>query len=55
VYLGRIHDLEEDRPKALGEYHAALAVAGAPEAARVAAQRGIETPYQPPKVAGDEQ
>ncbi|HYL46292.1 MAG TPA: tetratricopeptide repeat protein [Candidatus Limnocylindrales bacterium] len=53
VYLGRIHDLEEDRQKALGEYHAALAVAGAPEAARVAAQRGIETPYQTPKGADE--
>ena len=49
VYLGRIHDLEDERQKALGEYHAALAVTGAPEAARVAAQRGIEAPYQPPK------
>lgn len=51
VYLGRIHDLEDERQKALGEYHAALAVTGAPESARVAAQRGIETPYQPPKSA----
>lgn len=53
VYLGRIHDLEEERQNALGEYHAALAVAGAPEAARVAAQRGIETPYRPPKTADE--
>jgi hypothetical protein len=42
VYLGRIHELEEDRDLALNEYHAALATKGAPEAARVAAQRGIE-------------
>jgi tetratricopeptide (TPR) repeat protein len=53
VYLGRIHDLEDERQKALGDYRAALAVSGAPEAARVAAQRGIETPYQPPKGADE--
>ena len=48
VYLGRIHDLEEDRDLALGEYRAALAVSGAPEAARVAAQRGIDAANLPP-------
>jgi hypothetical protein len=53
IYLGRIHDLEDDRQKALAEYRAALSVAGAPEAARVAAQHGIETPYEPPKSANE--
>ena len=48
VYLGRIHDLSDERDLALNEYHAALAVNGAPEAARVAAQNGIAAPYQPP-------
>jgi tetratricopeptide (TPR) repeat protein len=47
VYLGRLHDFAEDRDQALAEYRAALAIAGAPEAARVAAQRGIDTPYNP--------
>jgi hypothetical protein len=45
VYLGRIHDLEDDRGSALSNYHAALNVAGAAEAAKVAAQRGLDTPY----------
>jgi tetratricopeptide (TPR) repeat protein len=48
VYLGRIHDLEGDRDLAVGEYKAALAVSGAPESARVAAQRGVDQAYGPP-------
>jgi Tetratricopeptide repeat len=46
VYLGRIHDLEDERDAAVLEYRGALAVEGAPEAARVAAQRGVEEPYK---------
>ncbi|HWG59330.1 MAG TPA: tetratricopeptide repeat protein [Candidatus Acidoferrales bacterium] len=48
VYLGRIHDLEGERELAVNEYHAALGVEGAPEAARVAAQDGIAKAYAPP-------
>ena len=47
VYLGRLHDLAGEREQALAEYRGALAVAGAPEAAREAAQRGVEQAYQP--------
>jgi tetratricopeptide (TPR) repeat protein len=47
VYLGRLHDFAEERDQALVEYRAALGIAGAPEAARVAAQRGIDAPYNP--------
>jgi tetratricopeptide (TPR) repeat protein len=47
VYLGRLHDFAEERDQALAEYRAALAIPGAPEAARVAAQRGIDAPYNP--------
>ncbi|HEY4580020.1 MAG TPA: tetratricopeptide repeat protein [Candidatus Acidoferrales bacterium] len=47
VYLGRMHDLAGEREQALAEYRGALAVAGAPEAAREAAQRGVEQAYQP--------
>lgn len=47
VYLGRIYDVEGKRELALSEYRAALAVEGAPEPARMAAQRGIERGYQP--------
>lgn len=47
VYLGRIRDLRGSRDEAVNEYRAALAVSGAPEAARVAAQQGLEAPYRP--------
>ncbi|MGA7623396.1 MAG: tetratricopeptide repeat protein [Candidatus Acidiferrales bacterium] len=47
VYLGRLHDFAEERDEALAEYRLSLAVQGAPEAARVAAQRGIDSPYNP--------
>ena len=47
VYLGRLHDFAEERDQALAEYQAALVIVGAPEAARVAAQRGIDAPYSP--------
>jgi tetratricopeptide (TPR) repeat protein len=47
VYLGRIFDLEDDRDSAITEYQAALAVVGAPESARVAAQQGVKSAYQP--------
>ncbi len=46
VYLGRIHDLKDERDAAVLEYRGALAVEGAPEAARVAAQRGVDEPYK---------
>lgn len=47
IYLGRIDDLQDDRDLAVKEYRAALAVAGAPESARVAAQGGVDHAYAP--------
>ena len=47
IYLGRMHDLEDDRDQALQEYRAALAVDNASDTARSAAQRGIEQAYRP--------
>ncbi|MGA8035585.1 MAG: tetratricopeptide repeat protein [Candidatus Acidiferrales bacterium] len=47
VYLGRLHDVADERDLAVVEYRAALAVPGAPEAALVAAQRGVDRPYSP--------
>jgi hypothetical protein len=49
VYLGRIFDLKQDRYAALEQYRAAVEVAGnvVPEA-KVAAQKGLERPYEPP-------
>jgi hypothetical protein len=52
VYLGRIHDLGDERDEAVKEYQAALAVNGAPEAARTAARSGVEDPYKPAR-SGD--
>lgn len=48
VYLGRIDDLQGSRLQAQDQYRAALAVSGAPEQARVAAQQGLNSPYAPP-------
>ena len=47
IYLGRMHDLEDDRDQAVEEYRAALGVTNAPESARSAAQNGIEQAYKP--------
>lgn len=48
IYLGRMYDVEGKRDLAVLEYRAAMAVANAPESARTAAQRGIDTGYQTP-------
>jgi hypothetical protein len=48
IYLGRMYDVEGQRDLAVAEYRAALGVAGAPESARAAAQRGVEAGYQTP-------
>jgi len=49
IYLGRIFDLREDRFAAVDQYRAALdAAGGALPEAKLAAQRGLETPYEPP-------
>ena len=49
IYLGRIFDLREDRFSALDQYRAALNVdGGTPPEAKLAAQKGIEQPYEPP-------
>jgi tetratricopeptide (TPR) repeat protein len=49
IYLGRIFDLKEDRFAAIEEYRAALNVAGTtlPEV-KLAAQKGLDQPYEPP-------
>ncbi|MGA7290041.1 MAG: tetratricopeptide repeat protein [Terriglobales bacterium] len=49
IYLGRIFDLKENRDAALDQYREALNAAGAtlPEA-KLAAQHGLDKPYEPP-------
>jgi len=52
VYLGRMRDLQGSRDRAVEQYRAALEVDGAPEAARLAARRGLDSPYTPPARPG---
>ncbi len=47
IYLGRMHDMQDDREQALQEYRAALAIENASETARSAAQSGIAQAYRP--------
>jgi Tetratricopeptide repeat len=53
VYLGRIHDLSDERDEAVKEYQAARAVQGAPPGATQAAKSGIEDPYKPARSGGN--
>jgi tetratricopeptide (TPR) repeat protein len=46
IYLGRMYDVEGKRELAVVEYRAALAVNGAPDSARTAAQHGIDIGYK---------
>ncbi len=55
VYLGRIHDLQDERDLAVSEYRAALAVDDGPADARAAAQAGVEAAYKAPPHAGESQ
>ena len=48
IYLGRIFDLQENRPAALEHYRAALSSGAALPEAKAAAERGIQQPYEPP-------
>ena len=48
IYLGRIADLQQDRPKAVAEYKAALGVKSGLADADAAAQRGIREAFAPP-------
>ncbi len=48
IYLGRIFDLKEDRFAAMDQYRAALTAAGTLPEAKLAAQQGLDQPYEPP-------
>ncbi len=48
IYLGRIHDVEDDRQQALAEYHTALSVRDGQQDTRSAAEKGIEQPFALP-------
>lgn len=47
IYLGRIYDLQGERPTALQHYRGALEAGDSPEI-KAAAQRGLEKAYEPP-------
>ena len=46
LYLGRLSDASGEREQAQKHYRAALAVPGAPEQVKVAAQKGLVQPFQ---------
>jgi tetratricopeptide (TPR) repeat protein len=48
IYLGRISDLKEDREAAVAHYQAALQASSTLPAAKAAAERGLQQPYEPP-------
>jgi tetratricopeptide (TPR) repeat protein len=47
IYLGRISDIQANRPAALEHYRAALAAGDIPPETRAAAERGLQQPYEP--------
>jgi len=50
IYLGRIFDLKENRDAAVDQYRAALnSPGGALPEVKLAAERGLEQPYEPPE------
>ncbi len=57
IYLGRLYDTKDpaERQMAVAQYKAALAVPGLGAEARVAAERGLKTPFEVPKVAHSEE
>ena len=48
IYLGRIHDVKEERDEAVAEYRTALTVRDGQQDTRDAAQKGIDQPFAPP-------
>ncbi|MGH9503346.1 MAG: tetratricopeptide repeat protein [Terriglobales bacterium] len=47
IYLGRIFDLQEDRPAAIDHYRAAVSAGSALPEAKAAAELGLQKPYEP--------
>ena len=57
VYLGRLYDTKEptERDAAVTEYKTALTIPGVPQDAKVAANKGLTTPFAVPKVTHEEE
>lgn len=49
IYLGRIYDIQQKREAAVAQYQAALTAGDPQQDTRVAAERGLATPYEPRK------
>lgn len=47
IYLGRIYDLQENREAAIMHYNAALNAGDASQDTKIAAQKGLQKPYEP--------
>ena len=51
IYLGRILDLQEEREAAVEQYKAALNAGDSAADTRAAAERGLQSPYEPPEAS----
>jgi tetratricopeptide (TPR) repeat protein len=49
IYLGRIHDIQDERDQAVNEYRAALTVRDGQADTRLAAEKGLKQPYAIPQ------
>ncbi len=49
IYLGRLYDIHAERPKAVNEYKMALNIPGTTPDAKMAAEKGLKTPFTTPK------
>jgi Tetratricopeptide repeat len=54
IYLGRIHDIRDERDEALVEYKTALTVRDGQPDTKAAAEKGIKQPFEPPHSAQKE-
>jgi len=55
IYLGRIHDVEEDREEAVAEYKAALTVRDGQADTKQAAEKGLKAPFALPHQSGPDE
>jgi hypothetical protein len=49
IYLGRLHDIQDERDEAVNEYRAALTVRDGQADTRLAAEKGLKQPYAVPQ------
>lgn len=55
IYLGRIHDLSDEREEAVAEYKAALSVRDGQQDTKRAAEQGLKKPYSIPSQPAQQQ